>query len=65
MREIPMPIAYNHSQEEDFAYAVSFITKTNIRGLQFLEEDSRRKNMVGFIMAEAFDENDKYISGPR
>jgi len=62
MREIPMTLSYNYSQEEDFTYAVSFTTKANIRNLQFLEEDSRRKNMVSFILA-AFDENDKYISG--
>jgi hypothetical protein len=62
MSEIPMTLAYNYSQEADSTYAVSFITKVNIRGLQFLEEDSRRKNMVSLILA-AFDESDKYISG--
>ncbi len=62
MREIPMTLAYNYSQDEDFTYTVSFITKANIRGLSFLDEDARRKNMVSFILA-AFDENDKYISG--
>jgi len=62
MSEIPMTLAYNYSQEADSTYAVSFITKVNIRGLQFLEEDARRKNIVSLILA-AFDETDKYISG--
>lgn len=62
MREIPMTLSYNYSQDEDFTYTVSFTTKANIRSLQFLEEDSRRKNAVSFILA-AFDESDKYISG--
>ena len=60
--EIPMTLAYNYSQEDDYTYSVSFITKANIRGMEFLEEDSRRKNLVSFILA-AFDENDIYISG--
>jgi VWFA-related protein len=62
MREIPMTLSYNYSQGDESAYSVSFITRTNIRGIQFLDEDSRRKNMVSFILA-AFDENDKYIDG--
>jgi hypothetical protein len=62
MREIPMTLSYNYSQDEDFTYTVSFTTKANIRSLQFLDEDSRRKNAVSFILA-AFDESDKYISG--
>jgi VWFA-related protein len=62
MREIPMTLSYNYSQGDESTYSVSFITRTNIRGIQFLDEDSRRKNMVSFILA-AFDENDKYING--
>ncbi|MBN1568846.1 MAG: VWA domain-containing protein [Acidobacteria bacterium] len=62
MSEIPMTLSYNYSQEADATYAVSFITRANIQGLQFLEEDSRRKNMISLILA-AFDESDKYISG--
>jgi len=62
MSEIPMTLAYNYSQEDDSTYSVSFITKANIRGLQFLEEDARRKNTVSLILA-AFDETDKYING--
>jgi hypothetical protein len=57
MREIPMTLSYNYSQGDESTYSVSFITRTNIRGIQFLDEDSRRKNLVCFILA-AFDEND-------
>ena len=62
MNEIPMTLAYNYSQEEDSSYAVSFVTNVNIRGLQFIEEDSRRKNLISLVLV-AFDENDKYITG--
>ncbi len=62
MNEIPMTLSYNYSQEDDSTYAVSFITKVNIRGLQFLQEEDRRKNQISLILA-AFDENDHYING--
>ena len=62
MSEIPMTLAYNYSQEPDSTFTVSFVTKADIRKLQFIEEDSRRKNMVSLIVA-VFDEADKYISG--
>jgi VWFA-related protein len=62
MNEIPMTISYNYSIEDDSTYAVSFVTNANIRGLQFPEEDSRRKNLVSFVLV-AFDENGNYISG--
>jgi VWFA-related protein len=62
MNEIPITLSYNYSQEDDSTYAVSFITNVNIRGLQFPQEDDRRKNQISIVLA-AFDENDHYISG--
>jgi VWFA-related protein len=62
MNQIPMTLSYNYSQEDDYTYAVSFITDVNIRGLQFAEEESRRKNQVSLALV-AFDETDHYISG--
>jgi VWFA-related protein len=62
MNEIPMTLAYNYFQEDDSTYAVSFVTNVNIRKMQFLDEESRRKNAVSLILA-AFDENDKFING--
>jgi VWFA-related protein len=62
MNEIPMTLGYNYSQEDDSAYAVSFLTSVNIRDLRFLEEESRHKNVVNLVLA-AFDENDKFIDG--
>jgi hypothetical protein len=62
MNQIPMTLSYNHSQEDDYTYAVSFITDVNIRGLQFTEEEARRKNQVSLVLV-AFDETDRYISG--
>jgi VWFA-related protein len=62
MNEIPLTLSYNYFLEDDSSYAVSFVTNVNIRGLQFPEEDSRRKNLVSIVLV-AFDENDHYISG--
>jgi VWFA-related protein len=62
MNEIPMTLAYNYSIEDDSSYAVSFVTSVNIRGLQFPEEDSRRRNMVSLVLV-ALDENDRYVNG--
>jgi VWFA-related protein len=62
MKEIPMTLSYNYSQEADSSYEVSFITKVDIRGLRFLEEDQRRKNQLSLVLV-AFDENDQYVSG--
>jgi len=62
MNEIPVSLSYNYFLEDDRTYSVSFITDVKIRGLQFFEEDARRKNLVSLILA-AYDENDRYISG--
>jgi VWFA-related protein len=62
MNQIPMTLSYNYSQEDDSTYAVSFITDVNIRGIQFAEEEARRKNQVSLALV-AFDETDHYISG--
>jgi VWFA-related protein len=62
MNEIPITLSYNYFQEDEFNYSVSFISDVIIRGLQFFEEDARRKNIVSIILA-AYDENDRYISG--
>lgn len=62
MNQIPMKLAYNYSQKEDFSYTVSFKTNVNIRNLKFLEESARRKNQISIILA-AFDENDGYVCG--
>jgi len=62
MNEIPITLSYNYSQEADSSYAVSFVSKVNIHGLQFPEEDNRRRNQISLVLA-AFDENDHFISG--
>ncbi len=62
MNEIPMALSYNFSREDDSTYAVSFITNVNIRGLQFAEENDRRKNQISLVLV-ALDETDHFISG--
>ena len=62
LNEIPVSLAYNYYQEDDFTYGVSFVTSVGIRGLNFLDEDARRKNLISMVLV-AFDENDRYIDG--
>lgn len=62
LNEIPLYLAYNYYQEDDSTYGVSFLTNISIRGLHFLDEDARRKNLISMVLV-AFDENDRYIDG--
>jgi len=62
LNEIPLNLAYNYYQEDDSTYGVSFLTNISIRGLHFLDEDARRKNLISMVLV-AFDENDRYIDG--
>jgi hypothetical protein len=62
LNEIPLHLAYNYYQEDDSTYGVSFLTNISVRGLHFLDEDARRKNLISMVLV-AFDENDRYIDG--
>jgi VWFA-related protein len=62
LNEIPMGLSYNYYQDDDTAYAVSLLVKVDIRGLHFLNEDSRYKNLISMVVV-AFDEEDHYING--
>jgi VWFA-related protein len=62
LNEIPIVLAYNYYQEDDSRYAVSLSTSISIRGLRFLDEDSRRKNLINIVVV-AFDEMDHYVDG--
>jgi hypothetical protein len=62
MNEIPITLSYNFSQEADSTYTISFVSNVSIRGMQFPEEDARRRNQISLVLA-AFDENDHFISG--
>ncbi len=62
LNEIPIALAYNYYQEDDSRYAVSLSTNVSIRGLHFLDEDSRRKNLIHIVVA-AFDEMDHFVDG--
>ncbi len=62
LNEIPMGLSYNYYQDDDTTYVVSLLMNVNIRGLRFLEEDSRHKNLISLVVV-AFDEADHYISG--
>jgi VWFA-related protein len=62
LNEIPIRLAYNYYQEDDSTYVVSLSTNVSIRGLHFLDEDSRRKNLINLVVV-AFDEADHFIDG--
>jgi hypothetical protein len=60
--EIPMGLSYNCYQDDDTTYNVSLLMKIGIRGLRFLDEDSRRKNLITMVVV-AFDDADQYVKG--
>jgi VWFA-related protein len=62
LNEIPIGLGYNYYQADDTSYAVALLANVSIRGLHFLDEDTRYKNLVSLIVV-AFDENDHYIDG--
>jgi VWFA-related protein len=62
LNEIPIGLAYNYYQEDASTYVLALSTNVSIRGLHFLDEDSRRKNLINLVVA-AFDEMDHYVEG--
>ena len=62
LNEIPIQLSYNYFQMDDARYQLALMTQVNIRGMKFLEEDSRHKNLISLIVV-ALDEHDQYIDG--
>jgi VWFA-related protein len=62
LNEIPIQLSYNYFEVDDARYQLSLMTRVNIRGMKFLEEDSRHKNLISLVVV-ALDENDHYIDG--
>ncbi len=62
LNEIPIQLSYNYFQVDEARYQLALLTKVNIRGLKFVEEDSRFKNLISLVVV-AFDENDRYVDG--
>jgi hypothetical protein len=62
LNEIPIALAYNYYQEDSSSYVLALSTNISIRRLHFLEENSRRKNLINIVVA-AFDEMDRYVDG--
>jgi VWFA-related protein len=62
LNEIPIALAYNYYQEDDARYSVSLSTNVGVGRMQFLDEDSRRKNLIHLVVV-AFDETDHYVDG--
>jgi VWFA-related protein len=62
LNEVPIVLAYNYYQADESNYVLSLSTNVSIRGLHFLNEDSRRKNLVHIVVA-AFDETDHFLDG--
>jgi VWFA-related protein len=62
LNEIPISLSYNSYRKDYATYGVSFVTNVGIRGLRFLDEDSRRKNLISLILV-AYDERENYVDG--
>ena len=62
LNEIPIQLSYNYFQMDDSRYQLALMTQVNIRGMKFVEEDSRHKNLISLVVV-ALDENDQYIDG--
>ncbi len=62
LNQIPIRLSYNYYQEDNSTYAVSLATNVSVAGLQFLDEESRRKNLINLVVA-AFDEADHFVDG--
>jgi VWFA-related protein len=62
LNEIPIHLSYNYYQVDEARYQLALLTNVNIRGLEFLDEDARHKNLIHLVVV-AFDENDRYVDG--
>ena len=62
LNEIPLGLSYNYYRDDDATYVVSLLLKVDIRNLRFLEESSRRRNLLHMVVA-AYDEMDHYVQG--
>ena len=62
LNQIPIGLSYNYYQEDDTKYVVSLLLKVDIRNLRFLNENSRRRNLIHMVVV-AFDEMDRYVKG--
>lgn len=62
VNEIPISLSYNYYQLNDERYEVAFVTQVDIHRMQFLEEESRRRNLISLVLV-AFDEADRYVDG--
>jgi VWFA-related protein len=62
LNEIPINLSYNFFQQDDSRYEVALVTRVDLRRVQFLEEDSRHKNLISLVVV-AFDETDRYVDG--
>jgi VWFA-related protein len=60
--EIPIRSGYVSYQVDNAQYEVELVTEIDIRRMKFVEEDSRRRNLISVVVV-AFDEYDRYVDG--
>jgi VWFA-related protein len=60
--EIPIRSGYVSYQVDNAQYEVELVTRIDIRRMKFVEEDSRRRNLISVVVV-AFDEFDRYVDG--
>ncbi len=62
VNEIPVRFSYNSYQVDDSRYEVELVAQVDIRRMTFVEEESRRRNLISLVVV-AFDESDRYVDG--
>jgi VWFA-related protein len=62
VNEIPVRFSYNSYQVDDSRYEVELVAQVDIRRMSFVEEESRRRNLLSLVVV-AFDESDRYVDG--
>ncbi|MFN8009582.1 MAG: hypothetical protein U0V70_21620 [Terriglobia bacterium] len=62
LNEIPIQLSYQFTQVSDSLYQVSLLTRVGVKGMDFVNQDARRKNSLSVIVV-AFDEHDKWVEG--
>jgi hypothetical protein len=62
LNEIPLSLSYNCYQDDDAGYNVSLLMRIGIRGIRFLDEEYRHKNLISMVVV-AYDEADQYVKG--
>jgi VWFA-related protein len=62
VNQIPIRTGYVYYRLDESRYEVELLTQVDIRRMQFVEEDSRRRNLISLVVV-ALDDYDRYVDG--